>query len=131
MVRLAMILLIGVLVLWLWALISCLSAEPGEVRTLPRWAWVLIILLIPLAGSVLYLLAGRPVATGAPSEGFWRLVEGFWRPGEGWRSGSGAPESEHPRPLAPDDDPEFLRRLKQQTRNPELRKPDDTPPADP
>jgi hypothetical protein len=86
------------LVLAVFALISCLSAEDGEVRALPRWAWVVIILFFPLLGSIAYFAAGRPLKTGSRA--------GTWRPG------SGFPEAERPkRPIAPDDDPEFLRQL--------------------
>jgi hypothetical protein len=86
------------LVLAVFALISCLSAEDGEVRALPRWAWVVIILFFPLLGSIAYFAAGRPQRTGPRS--------GKWRPGGGF------PEAQRPkRPLAPDDDPEFLRQL--------------------
>jgi hypothetical protein len=86
------------LVLAVFALISCLSAEDGEVRALPRWAWVVIILFFPLLGSIAYFAAGKPVKT-APRRG-------------SWRPGNGFPEGERPkRPIAPDDDPEFLRQL--------------------
>jgi hypothetical protein len=92
-----LIFLLG-LVLAVFALISCLSAEDGEVRALPRWAWVVIILLFPLLGSIAYFGAGRPLKTAR-------------RPGA-WRPGSGFPAAERPkRPIAPDDDPEFLRQL--------------------
>jgi len=116
------------------ALISCLSAEDGKVRGLPRILWVLVILLFPLLGSVAYYLAGRPVkASAAP---------GTWRPG------SGFPEATRPkRVLAPDDDPEFLRKIDNKgkreeddllrrweedlkKREDDLRKREDTPPTD-
>src|SRR4051812_39897406 len=82
------------------ALISCLSAEEGEVRALPRVVWVIIILLFPIVGSVVYFVAGRPVqATNQAT----------------WRAGSGFPESTRPA-RAPDDDPAFLARLDEKTR---------------
>lgn len=84
------------------ALISCLSAEEGELRALPRIVWVIVILLFPLVGSIAYFVAGRPNAARAPA--------GQWRPG------SGFPEAERPRQLAPDDDPDFLRKIEQQRR---------------
>jgi hypothetical protein len=116
------------------ALISCLSAEDGEVRALPRFVWVIVILLFPLVGSIVYFAAGRPVRTSA-------------RPAV-WRPGNGFPEGTRPKPaLAPDDDPEFLRRLDEKTRRDDaellrqweedlkrrendLRKREDTPPGD-
>jgi hypothetical protein len=96
--RLYVLLFFAEIALTVVALISCLSAEDGELRALPRWAWIIIILLFPLVGSIAYLVAGKPVKTGS-------------RPGT-WRPGSGFPERERPkRPIAPDDDPEFLRQL--------------------
>jgi hypothetical protein len=44
------------------AMISCLSAETGEVRGLPRGVWVILILFVPLVGPVLYFAFGRPPA---------------------------------------------------------------------
>jgi len=83
------------------ALISCISAEDGEVRHLPKIVWVIIILLFPLVGSIVYFAAGRPVQA-APKPGTWR-------------SGHGFPEANRPqRQIAPDDDPEFLRKINQQ-----------------
>lgn len=57
-----------------------------EVRILPKWAWVLIILLFPILGPIAWLFAGRPKSNAAPN----RLP----------RTSTA--------PLAPDDDPAFL-----------------------
>jgi hypothetical protein len=81
------------------ALISCLSAEEGEIRALPRIAWVLIILIFPLLGPMAWFFAGRPVPAARPAGGSWRA------------GGGGLPERERPRQVAPDDNPEFLRSL--------------------
>jgi hypothetical protein len=82
------------------ALISCLSAEDGEVRALPRFVWVIVILLFPLVGSIVYFAVGRPLPSTPRTS----------RP-----VGGGFPESGRPR-RAPDDDPEFLRKLDEQSR---------------
>ena len=82
------------------ALISCLSAEEGDLRALPRIVWVIVILLFPLVGSITYFVAGRPVTTAPKST---------------WRAGGGFPESTRPA-RAPDDDPAFLARLEEKTR---------------
>nr|WP_205708821.1 PLDc N-terminal domain-containing protein [Kineococcus siccus] len=74
-----------------YCLVNCLQAVDG-VRTLPRWAWVLLILLFPPVGAVAYLLAGRPQAGPGTAGGF---------------RGGGRPRP----PRAPDDDDEFLRGL--------------------
>jgi hypothetical protein len=96
MVRLYAILAIGQLILAVLALISCLSAENDEIRALPRFAWVLIILFFPLVGSIAWFVAGRPVPV---------------TPGADNRPAGGATGRGRQRPLAPDDDPEFLRSL--------------------
>lgn len=95
--RLFPLLALADLALLVVALIDCLSVEEGEIRALPRVAWVFIILLFSPVGGVAWFVAGRPQRSGARA--------GVWRPGNGF------PESERPRDLAPDDDPEFLRRL--------------------
>jgi Phospholipase_D-nuclease N-terminal len=66
----------------IYALVDCLRSTDVEVRVLPRPAWALIALLVPLLGGIAYLVLGRqraPVHAG-------RIV-------------------------APDDDPDFLRSL--------------------
>ncbi len=78
------------------ALISCLSAEEGDIRGLPRIGWVIVILLFSPIGAIVWFFAGR-----TPSAGSRRQV---------WRPGGGFPESERPRrTVAPDDDPDFLK----------------------
>ncbi|GAA0508894.1 hypothetical protein Ade02nite_62360 [Paractinoplanes deccanensis] len=86
MVRLFILLAAVQLVLFVLALISCLSAD--RVRNAPRPVWVLVILLIPLLGPVAYFVWGRPLPP--PTEG-------------------GPVRRAAPRPASPDDDPEFLR----------------------
>ena len=70
----------------LYGLIDCAQREDSDVRRLPRWGWLIIIVLIPTIGAVAYLVAGRPK-----------------RPGNGGRKPK--------RSIAPDDDPDFLRGL--------------------
>lgn len=93
------------------ALISCLSAEDGQVRALPRLLWVVLILVFPLLGSLAYYFAGRPLRP-APASG----TSGWGGVGGGRHRGWAAGET-RPRPMAPDDDPEFLRRIDPRNRN--------------
>jgi hypothetical protein len=84
------------------ALIDCLSADEGAIRALPRGFWVILILLFSPIGPIAWFVAGRPARPVTLSNGTT------------WRPGSGFPENHRPArtgPLAPDDDPEFLRRL--------------------
>ena len=87
MVRLFIFLAAVQLVLFILALISCLSAD--RVRALPRLLWALLIILVPLLGPIAYFVWGRPVAP--PQEGVVRRGP--------------------PRPSSPDDDPDFLRTM--------------------
>jgi hypothetical protein len=71
----------------LYGLIDCAQREDTEVRSLPRWGWLIIIVLVPTIGAIAYLIAGRPK-----------------RPG-------GGSNKKPKRTIAPDDDPDFLRGL--------------------
>lgn len=102
MVRLYGLLFLAQVVLAICALISCLSAEEGEIRALPRVAWVLIILFFPLIGSVAWFAAGREPTARHPRTA---------RP-----MGNGFAEPDRRRPVAPDDDPAFLSSLAERSR---------------
>lgn len=107
MARLYMVIFFLQIALAASALISCLSAEDDDIKSIPRLWWILIILFFPIVGSIAWFVAGRANTT----------------PRNTWRIGGGFPERERPRPLAPDDDPEFLRSL-----DPKPKKRDDDQP---
>ncbi|WP_089157098.1 PLD nuclease N-terminal domain-containing protein [Micromonospora sp. NBS 11-29] len=96
MARLYVLLFLVQVVLAACALISCLSAEDDQVKALPRLVWVLVILFFPLIGSIAWFVAGRE------------------RPADA--AGSGGPAAPARRPLAPDDDPDFLASLAERAR---------------
>jgi Phospholipase_D-nuclease N-terminal len=102
MARLFVFLFFAQIALAAVALISCLSAEEDEIRALPRLGWVLVILLLPVVGSIIWFYAGRPVAAEQAVEP---------AADAGWPAPTGRSERQKPRPIAPDDDPEFLRSL--------------------
>jgi hypothetical protein len=93
---------IAPLVLAVYALVDCIQTPDAEVRGLPKFGWIALIVLIWVVGPLAWLIAGRNRATRA------------WLPfpaGTYVGGGRGArPQS----PLAPDDDPDFLRRLQQE-----------------
>jgi hypothetical protein len=109
MLRLLPLLLI--LALTVYALIDCLARDDEEIRALPKVIWVLIILLFTPLGPIAWFLAGRPRGAAVPRDpgGPDEVVGGY-------SLGSGSSAGRHGRPLAPDDDPEFLRRLDEQQR---------------
>jgi hypothetical protein len=105
--RLFPLLFLADLALLVVALIDCLSTDEYEIRALPKIVWVFIILLFSPVGPIVWFVAGRPVRDNAPRA-------------DAWRPGSGFPEATRPRrEVAPDDDPEFLRRLAKSRREDE------------
>jgi Phospholipase_D-nuclease N-terminal len=83
----------------IYCLVDVVQSPPDRVRTMPRWAWALVIVAIPLLGAIGWFLAGRPL-----SQAPYRAPGSF---------GPETPD-EPRRVTAPDDDPEFLNKLKQQ-----------------
>ncbi|GAB3592248.1 PLD nuclease N-terminal domain-containing protein [Angustibacter peucedani] len=88
---------IGLLV---YCLIDCIQTDSSRVRNLPKVAWILLIIILPLIGGIAWLVAGRPERTTA-SRAPWLATRT-----------SGFPEYERP-PRGPDDDPDFLRQIRQ------------------
>lgn len=91
--------------LLIYCLIDAAQTPSHQVRNLPKALWIVLIVLIPLVGGISWLLAGRPLETP-----------------DTWRIGNGFPEGDRPRSarsIAPDDDPEFLARLRPPQDDPE------------
>lgn len=121
---------IGLLV---YCLVDCIQTDSVLVRNLPKGAWILLIVVLPLVGGIAWLVAGRPERAARASSAPWPST-----------ATAGFPEYERPRPLGPDDDPGFLaadresdRRHQQmlrdweaQLRAREQALPSDPPPAD-
>jgi hypothetical protein len=85
--------LIGVIGLMLYTFFDVLATDRRRFTSLSKGLWLLVA-LIPVVGGLLWLMVGRPRRSGA--------------------SGSVISLHRRPRPVAPDDDPEFLRRLDEQ-----------------
>jgi hypothetical protein len=87
--------------LWLYCLFDAIDSDPARVRNLPKGAWVLIVLLFPDVGSVLWLVAGRPrgPARSLPYKGNTGVPPEYDRPGRAVAQ-------------SPDDDAAFLEQLK-------------------
>ena len=84
--------------LTLYTLLDAVRTPAHEARTLPKWLWVLVTLLFPVVGPLMWLILGHPKAQPAA---------GGPRPGFGQRRGTPAPSVS-----SPDDDEEYLRWLK-------------------
>lgn len=83
---LRVILVLVVIGLIIYALVEAWTADSDRIRLMPRWTWLFAIVLLPGAGALGWLVFGRPLE----------------RPNGGGRNR---------RLVAPDDDPDFLRRL--------------------
>lgn len=88
--------------LLVYCLIDAIGSDGDRVRNLPKIVWVLLIVLLPIVGPVAWLVAGRPQRAPA-SRTSWPATRT-----------SGFPEYERPQqpPRGPDDDPDFLRGLR-------------------
>jgi hypothetical protein len=86
MIKLEAILVIASLALTLYAFIDCAQRDETQIKKLPKWGWLLLILLISTLGSIAYLTVGRV-------------------------RGERGPRPPKRRILPPDDDPDFLRKL--------------------
>jgi hypothetical protein len=53
---------------WVWALFDCVATDAALCRNLPKGLWIILVLILPDIGSLLWLLLGRP-------------ERAHWRPG--------------------------------------------------
>ncbi len=87
MIKLDALFFFASLGLTIYSIIDCARTPQESVRNLPKWGWLLIIILFDGLGSLAWLFAGRPKGNRSPRNR---------RPG---------------RNLPPDDNPDFLRNL--------------------
>ena len=102
-----------VLAITVYAVVDCLNADEEDRRGLPTGLWLILIIMLPIFGPVAwYLLSSsqrraRLAAGGSSSSSPRGTGAGYGRP---------APRQRPARPVAPDDDPDFLWRLEQERR---------------
>lgn len=86
--------------LTLYTLLDALRTHQDQMRTFPKWLWIIAVIFFPVVGPLLWLLLGRPRAVRAPKT----------QQGSGFTSSRrGTPP---PATSSPDDDEEYLRWLK-------------------
>ena len=84
MVRALLILL--PLVLTLFTFVDCAMRDDSQIKKIPKWGWLLVILFLQPIGGIVYLVIGRVRKVRGPKPGKKRI-------------------------LPPDDDPDFLRSI--------------------
>lgn len=103
------------LALMIYAFIDCLNTSEEDTRHLPKVAWVFIILLFWVVGSIGWLFAGKVRHNAAGGTG-----------PSSWQRGR------RPQWVAPDDNPDFLKSLKgdkEDEAGPKDAKPDEKDPS--
>ena len=90
-----------VIALWIFCCLDVLFTPENACRSLPKLAWVFLVLLLPLIGSIAWLIAGRP----------WTRAPGQNR-AAGPRATQGAARGVSAKPSNPDDDEEFIASLR-------------------
>ena len=90
-------------ILTIYGVIDCVLTPESDMRWLPKVAWVMVILLLPGVGAAIWLLWGREDSGGTKTRGISR---------PGGRAGPARTK----RMRAPDDNPDFLRQLRNSDR---------------
>jgi hypothetical protein len=83
---------VAVLVIFVYGLVDVIRTDGRLTRGISKPAWIVVMIILPVLGAILWLLIGRP-REAAPQQQSYR------------------------HPTAPDDDPEFLRNLEVRRRN--------------
>ena len=86
MIKLQAIIFLASLALTLYTFIDCARRDDSQINKLPKWGWLLLIVLLSPFGAIAYLILGRV-------------------------GGGRGPRPPKRRILPPDDDPDFLRKL--------------------
>lgn len=82
-----------IVLLMIFAVVDIAVIDRGRIRAVPRGAWIVIAIILPIVGPVLWFFVGR------------------LRRGEGTSVSAAASSPHRLGPIAPDDDPDFLGRL--------------------
>ncbi|MER6669607.1 PLDc N-terminal domain-containing protein [Amycolatopsis japonica] len=90
--------------LWIFCIVDVITTDEGSCRNMPKGMWLLLVLIVPLIGSIVWLVAGRPRhAARAPRGRYERETPAF-------------PEYDRPGRFAATsaaDDEEFLRKCRE------------------
>jgi len=82
---------VAVLVIFVYGLVDVIRTDGRLTRGISKPAWIVVMIVLPVLGAILWLLIGRPRGS--------------------------SPQQNYRHPTAPDDDPDFLRNLEVRRRN--------------
>lgn len=95
------LILTGVMV---FSIVDLVTIDNSRVKHLPKFAWIVLVVLLSIVGSLLWFFLGRERRESRENG----------RYGPGLRSSPGRARARPAGPVAPDDDPEFLQRLRRE-----------------
>ena len=78
---------VAVLVVFVYGLVDVIRTDPRQTKGISKPAWIVVQIVLPVIGAILWFLIGRPRDTAAPTRASYSHT------------------------VAPDDDPDFLRNL--------------------
>ena len=78
---------VALFLFWIWALLDCIATDSALCRNLPKPMWIILVLILPDIGALIWLLLGRP-------------EKADWRPGS---ADYAAPR----RPVGVEDSPRY------------------------
>ena len=81
------IVFVALFLFWIWALLDCIATDSSMCRNLPKPMWIILVLILPDIGALIWLLLGRPERSS-------------WRPGS---TDYSAPR----RPVGVEDSPRY------------------------
>jgi len=86
------------LALTVYCVIDAFQTREADMRSLPKMAWIIVVLLFPVIGPVAWLLFGRPTRHSQRASSQQQVEER-------------RRDQDRRRPRGPDDDPDFLKDL--------------------
>jgi hypothetical protein len=86
------VLAVAILAIFVYGLVDVIRTDGRLTRGISKPAWIIVMIVLPVVGAILWLLIGRP-------------------------RGTSGPVLKYSHPTSPDDDPEFLRNLEVRSRN--------------
>jgi len=98
------LLALAILGITVYGIVDCAQSDARTRRNIPLWVWVALMIVLPGLGAVIWLILSRLVAP--------------------------PPVAPRHRPLAPDDDPDFLRELERRSRQTQSPPIEDEPTGD-
>ena len=112
MIKLELLSSVIIFAVWIYTLVDVVGTPEGAVRNLPKMAWVIIVLVFPVLGSIAWFILGRPEGRAARTAGAYE------------RTAPAFPEYDRPGRAAavdPEKDDAFLRQVRERAELQRLR----------